>query len=80
MSLMKNIYLKKLIYMIFSFLGAYILVDYLRFNTKGIVMIPVIIAMYFFQKYKENNMDMLKKYKAYVLIFSGAISIVIVLC
>lgn len=66
--------------MIFSLIGAYVLVDYLRVNTTCVIVFPVALALQFLYKYKIQNKEEFDKNKKWIFLLSLVFSGTIVLC
>lgn len=67
-------------HMIFSLIGAYVLVDYLRVNTTCVIVFPVALALQFLYKYKIQNKEEFDKNKKWIFLLSLVFSGTIVLC
>jgi hypothetical protein len=80
MNIVKEEKIKAILYALYSLLGAYVLVDYMRISTTCVIVFPVAGILYYFQKIRMQNRQFFAKNKIAYLIYACFISTIIVLC
>lgn len=80
MNIMKEEKIKVILYALYSLLGAYVLVDYMRISTTCIVVFLVAGILYYFQKIKMKNGRLWTENKIVHGVFACLASLTIVLC
>ena len=63
MNIVKEEKIKAILYALYSLLGAYVLVDYMRISTTCVIVFPVAGILYYFQKIRMQNRQFLLKIK-----------------